>query len=77
MYEYTIACRTTKQHANADAMSHLTLLEMPENTYVPAEFVSLVEKMEDAPVTAKQIAIWHLDTEKSFDVGSTKVYIIN
>ena len=57
-YEYTIACRTTKQHANADAMSRLPLPEVPESTFVPAELVLMIEKMNDAPITAKQIAFW-------------------
>ena len=49
-YEYTIACRTTKQHANADAMSCLPLPEVPENTYIPAEFVLLVRHAHELKV---------------------------
>ena len=54
-YEYTIACRTTKQHANADAMSRLPLPEALESAFIPAELVLM---MNDAPVTAKQVAFW-------------------
>ena len=57
-YEYSIACRGTMQHANADAMSRLPLLDMPTQTPVPGELVLLVDKLEDAPITATQIATW-------------------
>ena len=57
-YEYTIACRTTSQHANADAMNRLPLPETPKKTTVPAEFVLMVENLDNAPITAKEIARW-------------------
>ena len=57
-YEYTIACRKTTQHANADAMSCLPLFDMPTQMLVPAELVLMVGRLEDAPISAKQIAVW-------------------
>ena len=57
-YEYAIACRGTRQHANANAMSRLPLLDKPAQTPVPAELVLLVEKLADAPISATQISKW-------------------
>ena len=56
-HEYTIGCRTT-QHANADAMSRLPLLDTPVQTPASGELVLMVERLEDAPISAAQIATW-------------------
>ena len=56
-YEYSIEWRASGQHSNADALSRLPLPQKPMGTTVPAELVLLVEEMDEAPVTAKQVAI--------------------
>ena len=57
-YEYSIVCRKTGQHANADAMSQLPLPYTPDETAIPEELVLMVEGLQDAPITASQIAQW-------------------
>ena len=39
-------------------MSRLPLPQCPVETTVPAELVLMVQRMQDAPITAKQIALW-------------------
>ncbi len=58
LYEYTVAWRTSAQHANADALSQLPLPETPAPSATPAELVLMVENLDDAPITALQIATW-------------------
>ena len=54
-YEYTIACRKTKQHVNVDAMSWLPLPDTPPITSVPPELVLMVESLKEALITTAQI----------------------
>ena len=55
-YEYKIVFRKTEQHSNADAMSRLPLPVMPDHVPVPAELVMMIEGLEEAPLSAEQIA---------------------
>lgn len=57
-YEYSIGCRSTKQHANADAMSRLPLEGASLESRTLPELVLMVERLQDAPITARQIAQW-------------------
>ena len=57
-YEYTIAYRSTTKHSNADAMSRLPLPNTPAKTPVPAELVLMIEKLDEAPISSKQISSW-------------------
>ena len=54
-YDYSTVFQSTKQHANADAMSRVSF----EGTYVEPqttpELVLMVENLQDAPITACQI----------------------
>ena len=55
-YEYTIAFRKSKQHANADALSRLPLKEMPEIVSDLPEIVLMMNDLNDSPISAKDIS---------------------
>ena len=57
-YEYSLAWRRSEQHSNADALSRLSIKEIPQRTTTPTEVVLMVEGLSDAPVTANNIATW-------------------
>ena len=50
MYEYTIAFRLTKAHANADAMNRLPLTVQPDTVPQPPEMILLIERLDKSPV---------------------------
>ena len=72
-YEYTISFRCTSKHSNADAMSRLPLPNQPTGTPVPAELVLIIESLDEAPVTASQIAAW---TQKDTVLSTVMQYIM-
>ena len=55
LYEYTIEWRASEAHVNTDTLSKLPLPQQHRTT-IPAELLLMVERMEEAPVTAKQVA---------------------
>ena len=57
-YEYTLACKSTTEHSNADGLSRLPLDELPQITPQPAELVLSLQCLDDTPVTSKQIKHW-------------------
>ena len=57
-YEYDLLYKSSKDHANADAMSRLPLKEIPPTTPLPAELILLAELISNSPVTSAQIHAW-------------------
>ena len=52
MYEYTIAIRLTKAHANADAMRRFPLTVQLATVPQPPEMILLMEQFDKSLVTA-------------------------
>ena len=42
-YDYSIAYKKGKKHTNADALSRLPLLDVPNNTVTPGDSVFLMQ----------------------------------
>ena len=54
-YNYTIRHRSGSTHENCDALSRLPLPTKPDVTPSPAEYVELIEQLNESPVTAAHI----------------------
>ena len=57
-YNYTIRHRSGSTHENCDALSRLPLPTKPDVTPSPAEYVELIEQLNESPVTAAHIRQW-------------------
>jgi len=72
-YNYEIAYRPGKQHANADALSRLPLSVKVPDPPTPAD-VLLLEGVDRLPITAKQIAS---ETVKDKALSRVTEYVLN
>ena len=54
-YEYTLKCRGTLSHSNADALSQLPLPVAPVESDLPPEVILLQDHIAESPVTDQQI----------------------
>ena len=57
-YNYVTVYKPGAQHANADALSRLSLAGAPQAVSVPAEPILTMEMLQSLLVTAKQIRTW-------------------
>ncbi len=72
-YQYRIVYRAGKENANADALSRLPLPDTPASAPLPPESVFLLERLNDSPVSAKQITIW---TERDKVLSKVKRFVL-
>ena len=57
-YERELLYRPGSENGNADALSRLPLLDVPETTPVPGDMVHLVEPINTSPVDATKAKLW-------------------
>ena len=57
-YDYMIAYKPGKEHANADSLSRVPLPQAPLQTPLPADIVLLMDTLQTSPVTVRQVRHW-------------------
>ena len=57
-YEYELLCRLGSENGNADVLSCLPLLDVPETTPVPGDIVHLLETINTSPLDATKVKLW-------------------
>ena len=57
-YEYELLCRPDSENGNADVLSCLLLLDVPETTPVPGDIVHLLETINTSPLDVTKVKMW-------------------
>ena len=57
-YDYVIRHRSGEAHENCDALSRLPLPTESTKTPAPAEYVQLIQMLDDSPITSGDIRNW-------------------
>ncbi|XP_063852174.1 uncharacterized protein LOC135112790 [Scylla paramamosain] len=57
-YEYTITHKPGKNIVHADGLSRLPLPEFPKVTPVPGDVVCVLERLDQTPVTSRELRQW-------------------
>ena len=57
-YHYTVEYQPGKELGHADMLSRLPLPEAPSDVPLPVKVVQLMECLQSAPVSARQIKVW-------------------
>ena len=72
-YDYIIRHRSGDVHENCDALSRLPLRTQHAKTPAPAEYVQLIEQLDDSPVTSSHIRNW---TERDPVLSRVQRYVL-
>lgn len=68
-YKYELLYHLGEQNCNADALSHLPLLDAPETTAIPGDIIHLLETIDSSPVRAAKVKLWSVHCSLSCTDG--------
>ena len=57
MYDYTLMFKSSKSHANADALSRLPISDHSPDPRIPPETVLLLDQISESPITVSHIRL--------------------
>ncbi|XP_063846489.1 uncharacterized protein LOC135092154 isoform X1 [Scylla paramamosain] len=72
-YEYTITHKPGKNIVHADGLSRLPLPEFPKVTPVPGDVVCVLERLDQTPVTSRELRQW---TDKDSTLSKVRDHIL-
>ena len=58
MYDYTLMFKSSRSHANADALSRLPISDHSPDPPIPPETVLLLVQISESPITVSHIRFW-------------------